>query len=68
MGIKERYASIREALLTDKSICVENRATLKKYFEWHENKLKRIMGGGTVEKGVLKPFIPEIPTRCIRFA
>ena len=42
MGIKERYASNKEELLKDKNICVENRATLRKYFDWHENKLKRI--------------------------
>jgi len=41
MGIKERYASIKKALLTDESICTENRAIFKDYFEWHENKLKR---------------------------
>jgi hypothetical protein len=41
MGLREAYENARARLLSDKSICHENRDLWKEFFEWEERKLKR---------------------------
>ena len=44
MSLKERYENRKKELLNDKSICKENLNLFKEFFEWEEEKLKRING------------------------
>ncbi|PIN91576.1 hypothetical protein COU57_00035 [Candidatus Pacearchaeota archaeon CG10_big_fil_rev_8_21_14_0_10_32_14] len=44
MLFKDAYERNRDKLITDKSICKENRDLFKKFFEWEETKLKRTNG------------------------
>lgn len=41
MGLKEQYLKAKAMLLTDESICEENRALFREFFEFEEYKLKR---------------------------
>lgn len=41
MTIREQYASAKTKLLSDRSICAENRNLFKEFFEFEEYKLKR---------------------------
>lgn len=42
MGHKEQYQRLKTALLKDCSICKPNRDLFKKFFEWEQEKLKRM--------------------------
>ena len=42
MSLKERYEKGKTTLLNDRSICKGNRALFTRFFDWEEEKLKRI--------------------------
>lgn len=42
MSLKESYEKSKATLLSDRTICKENRALFTEFFEWEEEKLKRI--------------------------
>jgi len=42
MDLKRIYEKRKNLILNDKNICPENRKLFKSFFEWEENKLKRI--------------------------
>jgi hypothetical protein len=42
MSLKKSYETGKEKLLNDRSVCKENRALFSEFFEWEEEKLKRI--------------------------
>jgi hypothetical protein len=42
MNHKDNFEKRKEKILNDKDICIENRKLFKTFFEWEENKLKRI--------------------------
>jgi hypothetical protein len=41
MGLRESYEKAKTRILSDRSICGENRKLWKEFFEWQERKLKR---------------------------
>lgn len=42
MGWKEQYATAKKNLLSDETICSENRSLFRRFFEFQEYKLKRL--------------------------
>lgn len=54
MGFKERYEKGKEELLTDNSICKENRDLFSKFFDYQEIKLRRMNGLAKVDEASYK--------------
>ena len=54
MGRKEAYQKSKALLLTDKSICLENRRLWKDFFELQERKLKRINNLARLDEAAYK--------------
>ena len=54
MVFKESYLKMKEKLLNDSSICKENKKLFKEFFEWEENKLKRINGLTSLDEPAYK--------------
>lgn len=54
MGFKERYEKGKELLLTDESICKENRELFSKFFDYQEVKLRRMNGLQQVDEASYK--------------
>jgi hypothetical protein len=43
-GLEERYLKAKDKLLSDESICLQNRILFGRYFEFQERRLKRLNG------------------------
>ncbi len=54
MVFKESFLKMKEKLLNDSSICKENRKLFREFFEWEENKLKRINGLTSLDESTYK--------------
>lgn len=60
MGRKDAYEKSKTLLLTDKSICPENRQLWKDFFELQERKLKRINNLARLDEAAYKTLIHYI--------
>ena len=60
MGRKETYDKSKTLLLTDQSICPENRRLWKDFFELQERKLKRINNLARLDEAAYKTLIQYI--------
>ncbi|MBU3906726.1 MAG: hypothetical protein KKA64_00575, partial [Nanoarchaeota archaeon] len=54
MIFKESFLKMKENLLNDSSICKENRKLFREFFDWEENKLKRINGLTALDESTYK--------------
>ena len=54
MGLRESYEEAKARLLSDGSICGENRELWKEFFEWQERKLKRTNNLATLDNATYK--------------
>lgn len=54
MVFKKRYQNAKEKLLSDESICEENRDLWRRFFEYEEHKLKRMNGLPSLDEGCYK--------------
>jgi hypothetical protein len=57
MGLKESYENLKSNLLTDVSICKENRDLFKEFFEYEEHKIKRINELPKLDEGCYKTLL-----------
>jgi hypothetical protein len=57
MKLAEQYLRVKEALLTDPSICQENRAVFAEFFAFEEQKLKRQNGLAALDDPCRKTLI-----------
>ena len=60
MTFKDRYEKGKNNLLSDQSICIDNRELFKKFFEYEEVKLKRINGLSQVDERSYKTLYSYI--------
>lgn len=50
MRLKKRYENAKTKLLNDETICQKNRKLFEKFFDWEEEKLKRINGLSEIDE------------------
>ena len=60
MGLKERYAKAKAMLLSDTSICRENRQLFEDFLKFEEYKLKRVNGIPVLDDNSFKTLLAYV--------
>ena len=60
MALENSYPTAQQKLLTDGSICKENRLLFRKFFDYEEYKLKRMRGLSKLDDGCYKTLLAYV--------